>query len=90
MDKKEKKTCKIEVLCNKDQFDRITAKARKYAMSNSEFGLFTMINSKINISVGTDPALAKIEKALNLLENGLINNEEFNKLKKRILDDIGN
>ncbi len=88
MNKKGKKTCKIEVLCTEDQFNFIAKKAKEHAMSNSEFGLFTMINSRIEVSLGSDPALSKIERALNLLDGGVISKEEFLKLKSSIFKDM--
>jgi len=85
MDSRDRKVKKIEVLCTENQFEKISEKAKKYAMSNSEFGLFTMINSRIDVSIGYEPTLAKIERALNLLEKGVIDEKEFLKLKYLIL-----
>ena len=65
---KDLKTKKIEVLCTEDQFKKITLKAKRYGMSSSEFGLFTMMNSNITVSVGKDPYLGKIQLALKMLD----------------------
>jgi len=86
--KKELKTKKIEVLCTDSQYKRISEKISSLGMSFSEFGLFTMLNSEINVSVGRDPVLGKIEATVNLLEAGKIDRNEFNILKEKILSEI--
>lgn len=88
MDERLKKNRKIEILCSDEHFEIITKKARGYAMSTSEFGLFTMINSRIDVSVGNDPVLAKLERAVSLMDKGLIDKQEFDKLKKNIFKDL--
>ncbi|HDT11937.1 MAG TPA: hypothetical protein ENN58_04285 [bacterium] len=88
MDEKHKKNRKIEILCNDEQFEMITKKARGYAMSTSEFGLFTMINSRIDISVGNDPVLGKLERAVTLLDKGVIDKTEFEQLKNKIFKQL--
>ena len=86
--KKQLKTKKIEVMCTEEHFDLISKKAKRHGMSNSEFGLFTMLNSRIEVSLGTDPALAKIASALEMLESGNITNEEFQLIKNRIIEEL--
>ncbi len=83
--KRELKTKKIEVLCTESQYEKIASKAEKIGMSLSEFGLFTMLNSDINVSVGRDPALGRIEAAVKLLESGRIDRREFDVLKEKII-----
>ena len=86
--KRELKTRKIEVLCTDSQYDKIASKAEKLGMSHSEFGLFTMLNSDIKVSVGRDPVLGRIEAAVNLLESGKISSGEFSILKEKIISEI--
>jgi len=86
--KRELKTKKIEVLCTESQYAKIASKATNFAMSHSEFGLFTMLNSDITVSVGRDPILGKIEVAVKLLDAGKIDQKEFNILKEKIISDI--
>jgi len=86
--KKELKTKKIEVLCTESQYKRILEKTSALGMSLSEFGLFTMINSEITVSVGRDPVLGRIEAAVNLLEAGKIDDKEFKILKEKILSEM--
>lgn len=86
--KKQLKTKKIEVMCTEEHFDLISKKARRYGMSNSEFGLFTMLNSRIEVSLGTDPVLAKIASAVEMLESGKITGEEFQYIKNRIIEEL--
>ena len=86
--KRELKTRKIEVLCTDSQYERIALKAHRLGMSHSEFGLFTMLNSDINVSVGRDPVLGRIEAAVNLFESGRISEEEFSVIKKKIISEI--
>lgn len=88
MNKKELKTKKIEVLSTKSQHEKICLKAEKLGMSLSEFGLFTMLNSDITVSVGRDPALGRIEAAVKLFEEGKINEAEFHVLKEKIISEI--
>ncbi|HNW81634.1 MAG TPA: hypothetical protein PKG52_01965 [bacterium] len=86
--KRQLKTRKIEVMCTDEHFETISKKARKYGMSNSEFGLFTMLNSRIDISLGTDPILSKISTAIEMLESGNITDDEFSAIKKKIIEEV--
>lgn len=86
--KKELKSKKIEVSCTQEQFLKISERASRFGMSSSEFGLFTMINSRIDISIGADPFLSKIDSAIDMLENGKITSEEFEIIKKKIVEEI--
>lgn len=86
--KKQLKTRKIEVMCTDEHFENISKKARRYGMSNSEFGLFTMLNSRIDVSLGTDPFLSKISLALAMLESGSITDDEFSAIKKKIIEEV--
>ncbi len=83
--KRERKTKKIEVLCTETQFEKISKKARNFAMSNSEYGLFTMLNSKIEVSIGADPVIEKLRSAVEMMDSGTITKEEFEILKERII-----
>ena len=86
--KKQLKTRKIEVMCTDEHFETISKKARRYGMSNSEFGLFTMLNSRIDVSLGADPFLSRIAKAVEMLEAGSINSDEFTTIKNKIIEEI--
>lgn len=86
--KKQLKVRKIEVMCTEDHFEQISKKARRYGMSNSEFGLFTMLNSRIDVSLGTDPVLTKIASAVEMLEAGKISDEEFGLIKRKIIEEL--
>ena len=79
---------KIEVVCSEEQFEKINKKAEDLAMEPSEFALFTMLNSQIKIVIGQDPLLAKIERAVDLLENGKIDESEFKTIKSRLFSEI--
>ena len=85
-----KKTNKIEVLCTEEQFERIVVKAADLGMKPEEFALFTMLNSRIKVVIGQDPLLAKIERAVNLLDSGKITEQEFEKVKERLFSEIKN
>ena len=81
---------KIEVSCTEEQFERIEEKADKLGMSPEEFALFTMLNSQIKVVIGQDPLLAKIERAVNLLDSGMIDKKEFDVIKERLFAEIKN
>lgn len=83
-----KKTGKIEVLCTEEQFRKIVEKAADLGMDPEEFALFTMLNSQIKIVIGQDPLLAKIERAVDLLENGKIDENEFKTIKSKLFSEI--
>ena len=59
-------------------------------MQPEEFALFTMLNSQIKVVVGQDPLLAKIERAVNLLDSGMIDKKEFDIIKERLFAEIKN
>ena len=59
-------------------------------MQPKEFALFTMLNSQIKVVVGQDPLLAKIERAVNLLDSGMIDKKEFDMIKERLFAEIKN
>lgn len=73
------------MLCTETQFEKISKKARNFAMSNSEYGLFTMLNSKIEVSIGADPVIEKLRSAVEMMDSGTITKEEFEILKERII-----
>ena len=79
---------RIEVNCTEEQFRRIAEKAADLDLSPAEFALFTMLNSQIKVVIGQDPLLAKIERAVNLLDNGMIDKKEFDIIKKRLFAEI--
>ena len=81
---------KIDVNCTEEQFERISEKAGELDMSLEEFALFTMLNSQIKVVIGQDPLLAKIERAVNLLDNGMIDQKEFDIIKERLFAEIKN
>ncbi len=85
-DKKEKKNKKVEVLCTEKQLKIIREKALSHGMSVSEYGLFTMLNAHISVSIGGDPLLSSINKLITMLDRGKISEEEFELLKKRLLE----
>ena len=81
---------KIEVSCSEEQFEKIVKKADDLGMSTEEFALFTMLNSQIKVVIGQDPLLAKIERAVNLLDSGMIDKKEFDVIKERLFAEIKN
>lgn len=85
-----KKINKIEVLCSQEQYERIIGKAENLGMKPEEFALFTMLNSRIKVVIGQDPLLAKIERAVDLLENDKITEQEFEIIKKRLFEEMKN
>lgn len=85
---KMKKANKIEVLCSEEQFRKIAGKAADLGMRPEEFALFTMLNSRIKVVIGQDPFLAKIERAVDLLDSGKITEEEFKTVKERLFLEI--
>ena len=85
-DKSPRKTRKIEVLCTGDQRDSIRAHAKDIGMSLSEFGLFTMLNAQIAVSIGGDPLLSSLNRLITMLDDGKISLDEFEMLKKRLLE----
>ena len=81
---------KIEVNCTEEQFEKIVKKADEFDMHPEEFALFTMLNSQIKVVIGQDPLLAKIERAVNLLDSGMIDKKEFDIIKERLFAEIKN
>ena len=81
---------RIEVPCTEEQYEKIVKKAEELDMSPKEFALFTMLNSQIKVVIGQDPLLAKIERAVNLLDNGLIERKEFDIIKEKLFEEIKN
>ena len=81
---------RISVPCTDEQFEKIVKKADDLGMPPEEFALFTMLNSQIKIVIGQDPLLAKIERAADLLENGMIDRKEFDIIKERLFTEIKN
>ena len=81
---------KIEVSCTEDQFEKIVKKADELDMPPEEFALFTMLNSQIKVVIGQDPLLATIERAVNLLDSGMIDKKEFDIIKERLFAEIKN
>ena len=81
---------KIEVKCTEEQFEKIVKKADELDMQPEEFALFTMLNSQIKVVIGQDPLLAKIERAVNLLDSGMIDKKEFDIIKERLFAEIKN
>ncbi|MCK5808586.1 hypothetical protein KAH37_06350 [bacterium] len=86
VEKSPRKTNKIEVLCTDEQRDLIRKKAKNSGMSLSEFGLFTMINSQISVSIGGDPLLSSLNRLITMLDDEKISLDEFEMLKKRLLE----
>ena len=81
---------RIDVQCTAEQYEKILKKADDLDMSPKEFALFTMLNSQIKVVIGQDPLLAKIERAVNLLENGMIDRKEFDIIKEKLFAEIKN
>ena len=81
---------RISVPCTEEQFEKIVKKAAELDMQPEEFALFTMLNSQIKVVVGQDPLLAKIERAVNLLDSGMIDKKEFDIIKERLFAEIKN
>lgn len=81
---------RISVPCTEEQFEKIVEKATELDMQPEEFALFTMLNSQIKVVVGQDPLLAKIERAVNLLDSGMIDKKEFDIIKERLFAEIKN
>ncbi|MBP5202956.1 hypothetical protein J6253_09480 [bacterium] len=81
---------RIDVQCTADQYEKILKKADDLDMTPKEFALFTMLNSQIKVVIGQDPLLAKIERAVNLLENGMIDRKEFDIIKEKLFAEIKN
>ena len=79
---------RIDVKCTEEQFRKIVEKADSLDMKPEEFALFTMLNSQIKVVIGQDPLLAKIERAVTLLENGMIDQKEFEIIKERLFLEI--
>jgi hypothetical protein len=88
-DIKERKTKKIEVLCTEDQLRQITKRARQYLMSNSEFGLFTMLNSQISVTIGADPVIAQLTSLVEMYEKNHISKDEFDNLRVHLFKESG-
>jgi len=81
----EKKSCKVETLCTPEQFESIKARAAQHSMSVSEFGLFTMMNSRIEASIGVKDRLLDDLNHLHLMyKQGMLNEHEFTAAKERI------
>ncbi|MBP5405629.1 hypothetical protein J6Z19_00580 [bacterium] len=81
---------KIEVRLDEEQYAKIAEKAENFGMKPEEFAVFTMLNSQIKVVIGQDPLLAKVERAVDLLENGSITEQEFEIIKKRLFEEIKN
>lgn len=81
---------RIEVPCTEEQYEKIVKKADELDMPPEEFALFTMLNSQIKVVIGQDPMIAKIERAVNLLENGMIDRKEFDIIKEKLFAEIKN
>ena len=81
---------KIEVRLDEEQYAKIAEKAENLGMKPEEFAVFTMLNSQIKVVIGQDPLLAKVERAVDLLENGKITEQEFEIIKKRLFEEIKN
>ncbi|MBO7125995.1 hypothetical protein J6W78_00435 [bacterium] len=79
---------RISVQCTDEQYEKIVKKAEDLDMSPKEFALFTMLNSQIKVVIGQDPLLAKIERAVNLLDCGKIDEKEFEIIKERLFSEI--
>jgi hypothetical protein len=79
---------RIEIPCTEEQYRKIVEKADDLGMEPDEFALFTMLNSQIKVVIGQDPLLAKIERAVMLLENGKIDEKEFEIIKERLFSEI--
>ena len=81
---------RIEVPCTEEQYEKIVKKADELDMPPEEFALFTMLNSQIKVVIGQDPMIAKIERAVNLLENGMTDRKEFDIIKEKLFAEIKN
>lgn len=81
---------RINLNCTEEQFEKIAEKADKLGMPIDEFALFTMLNSQIKVVIGQDPLLAKIERAVDLLDSGMIDKKEFDIIKERLFAEIKN
>lgn len=81
---------RISVPCTDEQYEKIVKKAEELDLSPKEFALFTMLNSQIKVVIGQDPLLAKIERAVNLLDSGMIDRKEFDIIKERLFAEIKN
>ena len=79
---------RIEIPCTEEQYRKIVKKADNLDMKPEEFVLFTMLNSQIRVVIGQDPLLARIERAVMLLENGKIDQKEFEIIKERLFSEI--
>lgn len=85
-EKSQRKTSKIEVLCTDEQHKSIRKHAKDIGMSLSEFGLFTMLNAQISVSIGGDPLLSSLNRLITMLDDDKISLDEFEMLKKRLLE----
>ena len=81
---------RISVPCTDEQYEKIVKKAAELDMQPEEFALFTMLNSQIKVVIGQDPLLAKIERAVNLVDSGMIDKKEFDVIKERLFAEIKN
>ena len=81
---------RIEVPCTEEQYEKIVKKADELDMPPEEFALFTMLNSQIKVVIGQDPMIAKIERAVNLLENGMTDRKEFDIIKEKLFAELKN
>ena len=86
VEKAPRKTNKVEVLCTVEQQAKIRKRAKEIGMSLSEFGLFTMLNAKISLSIGGDPLLSSLNRLITMLDEEKISRDEFELLKKRLLE----
>jgi len=85
--RKARKTERCEVLFTPEQLPIIDKKAKNMGMDRGPYLLFCALNARIDIRIGSDPTPAHMRDALRMLDEGLINKDEFKVLKDRILDD---
>jgi hypothetical protein len=83
------KSKKIEVLCTVDQFAAIDKRAEENNMSRSEFGLFCMLNTKINAFIGTSTGIVQdVGFFVRAKENNLMPAVEADKAISKLIDKI--
>jgi predicted transcriptional regulator len=84
-----KKDDRFDMKIFSDHKERLTKRADELGISLADFLTMVGLSARINIEVGKDPTLSQLKDAKEMLETGLINRTEFDKIKSSIFDGEG-
>ena len=87
--KNDKKVERFEMKLTVDHKDKLNARATKLGMSLADYLTMVGLSARIDIRLGADPVLAQLKEARDMLDDELINMEEFETIKKAIFKNEG-